>query len=101
MATLATISCRSPRTEKSEKTHPPRREEKKQKTRSTDPDPWISRAHSQDPMCGYGGVSLDPKAYEDASPLALINENYKEGQLNPYPGLFSAFFAASDGCKWA
>jgi len=41
---------------------------------------------SEDPMCGYGGVSLDPKAYEDASPLALINENYKEGQLNPYPG---------------
>ena len=46
-------------------------------------------------MCGYGGVSLDPKAYEDASPLALINENYKEGQLNPYPGSLSAFLLAA------
>ncbi len=26
------------------------------------------------------------QAYADPSPLAIINDNYKEGQLNPFPG---------------
>ena len=34
-----------------------------------------------------GNINLDREAaYSNPSPLAIINEDYKEGQLNPYPG---------------
>mmetsp|Transcript_11515 Transcript_11515/g.32140 ORF Transcript_11515/g.32140 Transcript_11515/m.32140 type:complete len:163 (+) Transcript_11515:182-670(+) len=41
---------------------------------------------SEDPKCGYGNVNLDPAAYKDLSPLAIINEDYKKDQVNPFPG---------------
>ncbi|EKX45285.1 hypothetical protein GUITHDRAFT_163361, partial [Guillardia theta CCMP2712] len=41
----------------------------------------------EDPSCGYGNINLDREAaYSNPSPLAIINDDYKEGQLNPYPG---------------
>jgi len=40
----------------------------------------------EDENCGYGNVNLDPAAYDDPSPLAIINMDYKEGDVNPYPG---------------
>jgi hypothetical protein len=41
----------------------------------------------EDPDCGYGNIALNrEEAYADPSPLAIINEKYGEGKLNPFPG---------------
>merc|ERR1719183_897888 len=41
----------------------------------------------EDPDCGYGNIALNrEEAYADPSPLAIINDAYVEGKLNPYPG---------------
>ena len=35
----------------------------------------------------YGNINLDPKAYKgDASPLAIINEDYDPPNSAPFPG---------------
>lgn len=40
-----------------------------------------------DPDCDYGNVAKNKEeAYANPSPLAIINDDYKEGQLNPFPG---------------
>ncbi|KAJ1480916.1 hypothetical protein T484DRAFT_1900334 [Baffinella frigidus] len=42
---------------------------------------------ADDPECGYGGIATDREAaYADPSPLAIIGEQYGEGDVNPYPG---------------
>jgi len=53
-----------------------------------------------DPDCGYGNVALNKEeAYADPSPLAIINEDYKEGQLNPFPGPVN--FGPDSPMSWA
>ena len=39
------------------------------------------------------------EAYADPSPLAIINEDYKEGQLNPFPGPVN--FGPDSPMSWA
>mmetsp|Transcript_46347 Transcript_46347/g.112854 ORF Transcript_46347/g.112854 Transcript_46347/m.112854 type:complete len:159 (+) Transcript_46347:75-551(+) len=41
---------------------------------------------AEDPKCGYGNVNLDPAAYDDESPLAIINMKYDDVKANPFPG---------------